>query len=230
MLKADQHRILLLISVPPPYGGGELLGSFLNDFFRCNPLYKVFAYSRRNSSKSIQGKTTLYNLFCGFSLILKSISLIIIYRPRVIYLSLPKTFIPFFRTAIIVLFAKLSSAVVLGELPGADFPFLRQRGFKKSFGLSILKRIDSIRVLGSITSDYIAKMGIKTAIVIDNGVYVPPKQPEKKIPAQQACLTLVYIGSLEFSKGLFNSIKALKIAQQNHLSIHLHIYFHLDIP
>ena len=223
MFKALQRPILLLLSVPPPYGGGEMLGSFLQEYFSNNSFYKVYAYSRCKSNKSIQGKPTLYNFLWGFYLIIKSIFLITFYRPRVVYVSLPKDYIPFLRTAIIISAAKLFSAKVLGELPGANFPFLDRPGFKKSIGLHVLRKIDSIRVLGPSIMRYMANFHLNNCVSIDNGVFVPVVRLPKQCPDKQVPLSLIYIGALEFSKGLYNSIQALALARQAGLSVHFHL-------
>ena len=92
-------KILLILNLPPPFGGGEILSKYLYDNLKGNKKYIIISDSRKKTNKSTQGKFTFYNAFFGIKILIKIVYYIIFFKPRKLYLSIPKQFNPFLKTA-----------------------------------------------------------------------------------------------------------------------------------
>lgn len=218
-----KNSIFLILSTPPPYGGGEIQSLYLKEAFSSKQNYILFAYSRKSSNKTSQGQFTFKNIFWGLYLVLKSSCLLIRYRPKVIYSSIPKGFSAFIRTAIVLWFAKRLGVKVLGELAGVDFQFLQAEGIQKKIGLYFLNQVDTLRVLGESVKKNLERYNIKRTITMDNGIYVPPDAVIPRDIIFQTQINLLYVGALNFSKGIKNLVYAVSTCKQKKINIHLNL-------
>ena len=85
---------ILLLSVPPPFGGGEIRARQLANYFSKNPEFLVIENSNKSKNKSNQGKVLLSNIFINIRYIIRNISVVILVRPVLVYMSIPKNLIP----------------------------------------------------------------------------------------------------------------------------------------
>jgi glycosyltransferase involved in cell wall biosynthesis len=216
-------NILLILNIPPPYGGGEIRSMYLKEHFSANENYLVFAYSRRTNNKSRQGQVGLNNVIWGFYLIARTCFWIVKYRPKIIYLLIPKNFSAFLRAAFMIWICKRFKVKVLGELAGGSFQFLDNGEVQKKIGLYVLNQVDQLRVLGDSVRKHLAQYGIKETIVLDNGIWIPPDSKIAREVIFGRPLNLLYVGALNFSKGLKNLIYAIGMCKHHKLQVHLHI-------
>lgn len=221
-LNPHYYTILLILQVPPPIGGGEIRAKYLSEYLKNT--YSQSLFSRRSNNKKRQGKLSLGSLFSGLNYIFKNVYLIYRNHPKIVFLSLPKNFFPFIRTACVIWIAKLFNVIVLGELAGATFQFLQTQDIRRKIGLHILKSVNEIRVLGDSVKRHLTEQGITNTKTIDNGIYIPNKIKtfnENRI--YESRLNLLYVGALNYSKGISIIIKAIDICRQNGIRVHLHL-------
>ena len=83
-------QIVLILKIPPPYGGGEIRAKYLKKYFDSNNKYSIIYLSRKSNNKSTQGQLLLRNFYWGAYLITKTIFSVLKFQPEVIYTSLPK--------------------------------------------------------------------------------------------------------------------------------------------
>jgi glycosyltransferase involved in cell wall biosynthesis len=220
----SKQKYFLILHLPPPYGGGEIRAKYLLDNFKDNPEYYVYPIHRRNRSKKMQGRFHLTNILFGISLVLKVCYRIIRVKPAKLFTGIPKDFPSFIRTSWIVSFAKLFGIKIFGELAGMSFPFLKKSNyFVRKFTERILLKVDSFRFLSrSImkTFDYLI---IKNKVYFDNGIKLPFENDSNLVPLTQKKLKLLYVGSLEKSKGIYKLVNALKICVNNSVDLELNI-------
>lgn len=218
----NMKKILLVLNTPPPYGGGEIQALSLKQYFSNKERYCILTYSRTSSNKANQGKLNTYNVIFGLLLTIYTIYKIVAIRPKAIYLGLPKEFLPFMKTAIVILFSKAMKIKIYGELAGASFQFLKSpHSLKYKISLPLLQMIDSIRVLGSSIKKHLEFYGIQNTIVIDNGINVPKNVTINKKVQNSNKLKITYVGALNIDKGIGNIIQSLYICKNNGLPIHL---------
>lgn len=210
-LKAKKRKILLILSVPPPYGGGEIRALHLKQYFSHLDSVDVLVVRRESANKSSQGKCTIENLIHGFKFIVTAVYKLISIRPYIVFLSVPKTFLAFWRTSIVIYIAHLLKIKVLGELPGANFPFLKWNKFVRITGLHILKKITELRVLGQSIANDLKNKGLSNLLIMDNGIFVPKRNNSSVSRYFQTPLPLLYVGALENYKGIWQSIKAVRV-------------------
>jgi glycosyltransferase involved in cell wall biosynthesis len=213
----EKNPILLVLAVPPPYGGGEVQAEIVAEYFGTVPGFRVFSYARGSGSKSTQGRVTVGNLSFGLYYIVRCVSLMLAVRPRAMYLSLPKNFVAFARVIPVILSASLMRIRVYGELAGARFLFL-DRGWQRTVGLFVLRRLHSIRFLGDHIREGHVQFGFRNPVVISNGIRIPHDRTRAPLPATGR-IGLLYVGALNHSKGVGRVIEAVKLCRDHGLDV-----------
>ena len=217
------RKTLLVLHMPPPFGGGEIQAAALNNYFKENKNYVIFNYSRKSLNRVTQGRFDIKNFFFGLYWILKCILLCAARKPEKIYFTLPKGFYAFLRNAVVIMAARAMKIRILGELPGTSFTFLDKEGsFKYKIGLYFLRKVDEIRFLSKSILGYHSKYGFRNNIVIKNGIEIPQSFLVNSSIQNSQTLNLVYIGSIEYAKGTFNILQALTICVKKNMDVHFH--------
>lgn len=216
------EKILLVLRLPPPYGGGEILSEYLFKKVIDKENFIVISTSRKNSNKLTQGKFSVSNIFSGIKLLSKVAYYLIRFKPNLVYISIPKQFKPFLKTAFIIIIASSLKIKVYGELAGDNFLFLRKDNYEKKIGLFFLKKITELRVLGASVKNNLAQYQLCKLVVIDNGIYVPPDIRISETLSSSP-LNLLFVGALNFSKGIKNLIESLNLLKKEQVEIHLNI-------
>lgn len=202
---------LLILSVPPPFGGGEIRARLMADYFTSHDDFVIIENSNKSKNKSNQGKLLISNVVINIGYIIKNLWTIIKVRPAVVYLSIPKNFIPLLKIVPVLLFAKVYGGKVIGELAGRNFYFLEQKGMPYKLGLNILKKFDSIRVLGNTVNKTLAEHGLTSITVIDNGVEIPNQSDNKVKALTGQKIRIGFVGALHKNKGIFVLAETAKI-------------------
>ena len=187
---------VLILSIPPPYGGGEIRAKQLSNYFSGNPEFIIIKNSNISKNKSNQGKMLLSNVFINIRYIICNVLTIIKVRPAAVYMSIPKNFIPLLKVLPVLLTTKLFRGKVIGELAGRNFYFLETKGISYWLGLRILKAFNSIRVLGESVNDTLKSYGLKSNIVIDNGVAILNQKYNTVKSIKNTSVTIGFVGAL----------------------------------
>ena len=204
--------VLLVLNVPPPYGGGELLGAQIARYFTDSDEHVCYCYSRSKASKKSQGRVTFRNISEGLVWIRKVLRLIRFHNPSKMYLSIPKNTSAFLRLIPVLEYANRKGVKVYGELAGARFLFLDRPGIFRSIGLRYLHMFHSIRFLGMHIQDYHTQYGFSNTVAFDNGIDAPDfKDSDYLARASSRPLRLLYVGVLNRTKGIPKLIEALQI-------------------
>jgi len=206
----SKDKILLILSVPPPFGGGELRAKLMADYFAKEDDFLVIENSNKSKNKSNQGKLLISNVVINIGYILRNIWTIIKVRPTVVYLSIPKKFIPLLKIVPVLMFTKLFGGKIIGELAGRNFYFLEQKGISYKLGLYIIKKFDSIRILGNTVDKTLSKYGLSSNTVLDNGVDIPNQKDNKVKTLRNQKLRLGFVGALHKNKGIFILVEIAK--------------------
>ncbi len=210
-------KCLLILNVPPPFGGGEIRGEAMAKYFESKHNYVVYRYNRIKASKLSQGRLTLRNISDGLRWLFQSIDQINEHRPDKIFLSIPKNTAAFLRILLLIEYASSMNIMIYGELSGARFQFLEKGIISSMIGLHYLRNFHSIRFLGKKIQEYYDSIGIRNSIVIDNGVLAPPLPLNKPDLASARPLKLLYVGALNRSKGVAELVKAVeKLIESEH--------------
>jgi len=198
------RNILLVISLPPPYGGGEIRNSHLKRYYADQPWVHVFDISNPYTSKETQGKLSPGNYLHGILIIFKFLGVYFKTRPKVIYIGLPKTFSSFLRNAVIILVSRLGGTRVIGDLAGQSFYFLEKNIWQRKIGLFLLRKVTVIKVLGeSIREMLREKYSLSNTLVIDNGVEIPDDRPPLRARSlDRSQIEVLHVGVLNQTKGI----------------------------
>ncbi len=118
---------VLILSVPPPYGGGEIRAKQLSNYFSEFPDFIIIENSNKSKNKSNQGKVLWSNVIINIQYIIRNIWKIFKSRPSLVYLSIPKNFLPLLKVLPVLITCKLVRSKVVGELAGRNFLFFRTK-------------------------------------------------------------------------------------------------------
>ncbi|WP_299111137.1 glycosyltransferase family 4 protein [uncultured Winogradskyella sp.] len=215
---------VLILSVPPPYGGGEIRAKQLSKYFSQYSEFVIIENSNKSKNKSNQGKISISNVFINIRYIIRNVLTIVKNRPALVYMSIPKNFIPLLKVLPVLLTTKLFGGKVVGELAGRNFYFLETKGMSYSLGLKILRLFNSIRVLGESVKSTLKTYGLNRNIVIDNGVDIPNqnKNSVKSINASSR-ITIGFVGALHEKKGIYILTEIANLLKTNNVNFTLEI-------
>lgn len=220
-----RDKKLLIINLPPPYGGGEMLNLLLSKHFAKNNKYVILNIGKSKQKKNQQGKLNFINICFTVWSTLSIIYCLIKYRPSMVYFLIPKTFSAFIKTIPIIFLSDLLGIYSIGSLEGNTFYFLNNKNkILRNVGAALLKRISLIRVLGNEIAKNLAKYKINNTVVVSNGVEVPSYLVKgKEIQDCNGKIRFLYVGVLSDFKGIsfliHSFIKLLKIAK----NVELHL-------
>jgi len=202
---------LFVLNIPPPYGGGEIVHWFL--FERIKETYDVITVSRDVHDKNTQGKFRIRNIFVALWVVLYQGYWILRLRPRTFFIGIPKDFFPFVRMSLLVHLAKLTGAMVVGDLHGMAFNFLN--GSRQRYYLFTINKFDRIRVLGESIKKAIAATGFRHELrVVDNGIDEPRDTSGSIAFNPGDRMHLLYLSAISESKGFGKAIEVFKEASR----------------
>jgi len=218
-----KNKVLFILSIPPPYGGGEIVSQFLYNGIKDD--YYCVTYPWKYYAKTRSTHFNFMSYIYGIYYIIKNAWHILMIRPNAIYIGLPKTFLAFSRNSIVIYFAYLLKIKIFSELHGMSFPFANTLGIKRNLVVRTLQKISKLRVLSNSVGLYLKELGFNGEVYkINNGVYKPSVNELIKDDKTNK-LNLIYLGAISKSKGfdrLLGIVKKLKSSpsEQNfHLNI-----------
>ncbi|MBN1559447.1 glycosyltransferase family 4 protein [candidate division KSB1 bacterium] len=215
-----KKRVLFILKVPPPYGGGEIEHQYLYNALKYD--YKFLLFARKSHNKAKQGRLSLANVLFGALMIVRVVFVCIVRRPTVVFIWLPKDLPAYLRTIFLAALLRLFGTKVIGDLHGMGFDFLQRRAQKWYLRHSI-NVFSTIRVLSPKIAERLRDCGFRNELVpIDNGVAAPNYLKIKTSSFEQP-LRLLYLGTISESKGF---LRVLELAKYLH---RLHVRFSLTV-
>ncbi len=216
-------KVLLILSPPPPYGGGEIRSKILFDYFLGRDDYLCLNIGNKSHVKKMQGQLTWANIWHGMQSIARFCKCLISYRPEVVYVSIPKDFAPFLRTAIMISMSKMFHAEIVGDLAGRMFYFIERNSLQRFIGIFFLRRVSVIRVLGKQVQDEMEKYGLQNSYIMNNGIQVPATIKLPKSFSHAERIRFLYVGALAEYKGCGLLVSSFADIQQRfpHTELHL---------
>lgn len=199
----NKNKILLILNIPPPYGGGEIRAKILYDYFVNKTNYFLVTNSNQNDNKSTQGKFNFRNIFNNLVYQFQNSITILKVKPRVVYLSLPKKILPLLKIIPVLLSCKIVKAKIAGELAGSKFFFLEDSRIAQKLGILLLKQFFQIRLLGESVKQDLMKYGIDNTIVFDNGTEVKNYHLNQAKNLNKDLISISFIGALHKNKGIY---------------------------
>jgi len=215
------NKILFILMLPPPYGGGEIVSQYLYEEIKGIDGFGFYIVRRKNHNKTKQGRLNLSNFIYGFFLIFSLAKIIAVQRPNAIYLGISKTIFPFIRDSLIVLFSNLLGIRVYAEFHGMNFLFLNNRIFRIYFYF-VINKISKLRVLSSSIKDYVIKAGYHNKVyVVDNGISISVGEPKKMNNDE---IRILYLGVIDTMKGFSDVIEVLnRLSCNNRIRLKLNV-------
>ncbi|MDZ7371140.1 MAG: glycosyltransferase family 4 protein [candidate division KSB1 bacterium] len=195
----EKKDILMLLKLPPPWGGGEIMHLLTAEAFRHR--FTVLTLQRRRHDKAKQGLFRLDNLIHGLIWLRQTVVFCLNRRPKVVFLWLPKNFPAYIRTGIAAAVLKRSGIRVVGDLHGMGFDFAG-RPLGRYIYRRLINTFAALRVLGEGIADQLRKSGYRgSTAVIDNGLAAPSWVLEEPVHLPEQPLQLLYLGAISAAKG-----------------------------
>lgn len=213
-------KVLFVLKVPPPFGGGEIEQQYIFRFLKDKYFFVLF--SRRTHNKAKQGRLLLSNVMFALNMTARIIVACLKYRPKTVFLWLPKDLPAFLRTFVLVVLLKPFRVRILGDLHGLGMDFLDKAWTRKFYCYSI-NQFSKIRVLGQSIAHSLKESGYKNKIaIIDNGIDVPQNVLDYKRPSHKV-LQLLVLGAISESKGFYKVLYLCYQLFKKELQFHLHV-------
>ena len=213
--KRDKERksILMVASTPPPYGGGEIINEVLVQGLRLKGSFHIIHLDAGDSrGNTNRGKIDFVNVGKGLLDLLQLIRLVLVDKPDIVYIPIAKDFMPFFRDSLHITLASLLGATVVCHLHGGYFELNSGNGLREAFVNFVLKRIDTLVVLGENIKQKLEKrLPVKEFAVLYNGIEPVIQVESQKHSKQDERFHVLFIGNLRESKGLFDILKAASL-------------------
>ena len=109
-------KCLLILKLPPPFGGGELMHQIIFDQLKNNKEYHFIIIRNEKRNKSNQNKFGLWKIKESFILYYKLLIQLIHVQPDIVLFSAGKDLIPFLRDCYIILLSKIFGAKIIAEI------------------------------------------------------------------------------------------------------------------
>ncbi len=219
----ENVKSLLILNIPPPFGGGEIRAKILYDYFVEKPNYYLITNSNKSQNKATQGKLTIRNIFNNINYQLKNCFSIFKVRPNVVYLSIPKKIIPLLKILPVIISCKLINTKIVGELAGSKFFFLEKNIVIRKVGKIILKQFFQIRLLGNSVKQKMKNYGITNTIVFDNGTDVPNYSFNIPKKLNKDSIQISFIGALHKNKGIYILSELANILSKKNIPFKMNI-------
>jgi len=216
-----KRRIVLILKIPPPCGGGEVRSAWLRDYVRDKEEFVIEEIRSSKRTRANQGSFSAWKLWEFLLIWLRLLILLIRYRPKVVYQSTAHGFIPFFRDSILFWSAKLFCAKFAGELAGEKFRFLYGNRISRWYSKLVLTRYAGIRVLDKEIASELSRFGIKNTVIMDNGVEAPNGISYVAEPSD-GVLRILFVGLHSKDKGFDVLLCACRHLRRNRVRFELH--------
>lgn len=215
-----ENDVLMILRIPPPFGGGEIVSEILYNEIKND--FRFLLIKRKNHSKKKQSKLSITSIFQGLLYIIKIIFNIIKYKPKTIYIGLPKTYGAFYRNSIIISFANYKKIRVITELHGMSFPFIEQEKGRLLFNRT-MNKVYAIRVLSNSIKNYLETNEFKGKIyVIDNGIPIVSKN-KIILPEIHKEIRFFTLGTISDAKGFSNVIEVAINLKKNNINFIINV-------
>jgi len=118
---------------------------------------------------------------------------------------------------------------VVGDLAGAAFPFIEKHGWKKRFGMWILRPVFAVRVLSPSLALRLKALGLTNAVSVSNGISCEAAEGGRDYHLHQVP-QLLYVGKLSPAKGLWTLLGFLESCHARGQEVHVHLVGEWESP
>ena len=208
---------ILFFRTPPPYGGGEIVNEYLIKYWGKSQF--IVALSNKNASKSSQGKLNYQNLFYSIKNIIHIHRILSKSKPKIIFIGLSKSLIPYLRDVIILIIARIKDIGVIGDLHGMGFNMnINNNIISKSIFNWSINKYQAIRFLSHSIKNHVRQSGFNgRCYVIDNGIS-KSKDSFSKTYSPLEKISLFYFGAISKSKGIEICLKLILKLKDNNIN------------
>ena len=202
---------LLLLPLPPPYAGPEMIAYYLTRSAKLQNAKEIILQNANiHTSNAAKGSFTFSGLQNFFLIILNYLKNL--RQVNVVFIYLSSSRLGFFKDSIYIYLAKLFRRKVVAQYHGSNFYhfYEYQSGLYRWYIRITLRRLAKVLVLGEtlkpIFHDIDAGLDLD---VLPNGLELEPfHAPEKDF--SKTSFTIFFMGHLIFSKGFYDLIVSYK--------------------
>jgi glycosyltransferase involved in cell wall biosynthesis len=214
-LKTDKPTVLMVGSLPPPYGGPETI----MDALLKSPILTRGADLRHLSMKQPSrnedsGRLSPQNIVNNLHNIFSFARQCFFHRPQIVYYVLAQNTMGCLRDGLYIIVAKLAGCKFLGRRGGGHFHsfYSRANPLLRFFLRATLKRADLITVESkSLKYQYEGVLPSQSKIVVLPLGIIPIECPIKGNFPAAALLNILYLGNISKAKGTIDLLKAFDL-------------------
>ena len=188
-------HILVIGSLPPPYGGGEIMmENVLTEMkasgFRTSHINTSIHYYNKDRTRISIKLAIRY-----FWIYTKLVKHLMFDDVDYIYFSLSKKIKGFIRNIPYIVFSKLFNTRVIGHIHGGEFDIVRL-----SFVAELVNMVDVVLVLSEEVNSKLSKVLNTKIATITNGI----KVRDIRSQSRESIKNIVFVGNLTPLKGIYN--------------------------
>lgn len=229
-MKSKKSKILFLIQLPPPIHGQSTMNKYINNSTVINNKYKT-KYINISPALSLSdiGKISTIKLFTTISIIVKSFKELLLFRPKITYLTLSHIGIAFYKDAILVILSKLfSSSSIILHLHGKGIEKEVQKSIFKKWYYKLIFKNTFVIITAENLKDDIKNIYFKEPYIVPNGIEINvhyDKKPSNNKPK------ILFLSNLLKEKGIYIFFDVLEKLMANNMSFEAIVvgqYVHID--
>ena len=219
-------KILLFGSFPPPYHGSSIYLQNLHDLLFMKKEFDVIKVNSTKKPKDLNdlGNWTFTNFSNALRSLLELLFKLITNNVDVVYIPIAQNKSAFLRDGIAILISKFLGKKVLIHLNGSYFLefYNKCKIMYKLFINYSMKKVDGAIVLGG-KLKYIFKTWLddRRIFVLPNFIKVSASTSIQNTNEKKNFVTLIYLGNLIKSKGIFELISVSEILHKYNFKIEL---------
>jgi glycosyltransferase involved in cell wall biosynthesis len=218
-----KHKILIIGPTPPPYYGVSIATRITLDGLGKKGWTVIHLdTSDRRTLKNL-GRLDLFNIYLGVYHLLKLIKLILIHRPKIVYLPISQGTWGFVRDSLFIFLAKLFRRKVIVHLRGGYFWNFYENA---SFFMKIIIKFTLLGVSSGIVQGECLKYHLTRFIpaakvkVVPNGLDPKPFFENFKVTKRPDVIRVLFLSNLIEAKGFLDVIRTIPFVVKEKRDIH----------
>lgn len=208
--KGKKSKVLFIMHYPPPIHGAAMVGQYIKESTIINSDFNC-SYINLSTSRTVDeiGKTGLIKWLRYASIIQKTISSLITFKPKLVYITLTSTGTGFYKDAMLLLLAKLWGKRILIHFHNKGVRTRQHKTFDNLLYKFVFKGSKVILLAPQLYHDIEKYVPKNNVYYCSNGIpeisyKAKPKQSSKK-------LQLLFLSNLIAAKGVFTLLEACSL-------------------
>lgn len=209
-----KNKVLFILHLPPPVHGSSMVGQYIKNSTAINSSF-ISSYINLCTSKTIDeiGKNPIVKIGRYLKIILKVLTALISFRPKIVYMAIAAKGIAFYKDFFVAFIVKLFNAKLVLHYHNKGVKLYQNKILDNILYLFLFNNSKVILLSERLYDDVKKYVKKENVFICPNGI--PNKEFEKvRSPKPNTPPKLLFLSNLIKSKGVFILLDALKILKE----------------